>query len=635
MALLRLQDVSFSYGGPNLLEDISLEIQAGERIGLVGRNGTGKSTLLKLLEGELKPDNGEIARMPGLRIARLAQEVPTGTDETIFDEVARGLGVQGSLVARMLRLETRLHAAGADRDKNMLQAELDQLHHELDTETGWKLQRQIEQAIDRMSLDAAARFETLSSGMKRRVLLTRALVSDPEILLLDEPTNHLDIESIRWIEDSLLREERTLIFVTHDRMFLQRLATRIIEIERARIFDWSCDYVTFQSRKEAALDAEAGQEALFDKKLAQEEVWIRQGIKARRTRNEGRVRALERMREERRKRRTQTGNVRLQSQDVERSGNLVLAAQGISHHFGAATIIRECNVTIYRGDKVGILGPNGSGKTTLLRILLGELPPEKGTVRVGTNLQIAYFDQLRVQLDEEKSAVENVGDGSDTVLINGKSRHVLGYLHDFLFSGDRARSLVRYLSGGERNRLLLAKMFARPANFLVLDEPTNDLDVETLELLEELLVDFSGTVLLVSHDRTFLNNVVTSTLVFEGGGTVKEYAGGYDDWLRQRSTPVEEESEPGAKTEVPRSRTQPDKPRKLTFKERQELDGLPKAIESLEAEQAQLHAKLADPAFYRQAATEIANATNRLDEVGRRLQTAYARWEELEALRDA
>ena len=485
MAGLRLREISFSYGGRNILENITLQIESGERVGLMGRNGAGKSTLMKLIDGELRPDAGDVELSPGLRIARLAQEVPRGTAHTVFDEVAGGLGQAGTIVARIHRLAQQMAAGGTPE----IHAEHDRLQHDLDTENSWKLQQQVEDVIARMSLDGDLQFDSLSSGMKRRVLLARALACRPDLLLLDEPTNHLDIDSIRWLEDFLLREGITLVFVTHDRVFLQKLATRIVEVERARIFDWTCDYPTFLARKTAALEAEAKQEALFDDKLAQEEVWIRQGIKARRVRNEGRVRALERLREERRNRRTRTGNVRLQAQDVERSGNLVIEAKGISHRFSGQTVLQDVSTTIFRGDKIGILGPNGAGKTTLLRILLGELPPEQGTVRLGTNLQIAYFDQLRAQLDEEKSAAENVADGNDTVTVNGQSRHVLGYLQDFLFSGERSRSLVRYLSGGERNRLLLARMFTRPSNMLILDEPTNDLDAETLELLEELLVD--------------------------------------------------------------------------------------------------------------------------------------------------
>lgn len=626
MAWLRVRNLSFSYGGANILEDISFEIQPGERIGLMGRNGAGKSTLMKLIHGDLRPDAGEIESSPGMRIARLAQEVPRGTDHTVFDEVAGGLGEQGLLVARIHSLTLESHAGGGPD----VQAELDRLQHFLDTETGWKLQQAIEGVITRMSLDSAARFEALSSGMKRRVLLARALVSSPDILLLDEPTNHLDIEAIRWLEDFLLREALTLVFVTHDRMFLQRLATRIIEVERGRLFDWTCAYATFQARKAATLAAEARHDELFDKKLAEEEVWIRKGIEARRTRNEGRVRALERMREERRNRRTKAGNVRMQTQEAERSGNLVIDAKGVCKSFGDRPILRDLTATIYRGDKIGILGPNGAGKTTLLRVLLGELAPDKGTVRVGTNLQIAYFDQLRAQLDEEKTAWENVAEGNDMVQVNGKSRHIMGYLQDFLFSGERARSLVRYLSGGERNRLLLARMFTRPSNFLVLDEPTNDLDAETLELLEELLADYPGTMLLVSHDRAFLNNVVTSTLVFEGNGQVKEYAGGYDDWVRAKSADLAPPPEVMVKPEPVRAPR--DRPRRLNFKEQRELESLPALIETLETELAQLQQKFTEPGFYQQPGSEIAKLTNRLEELQQELQNAYSRWEGLEAV---
>jgi ATP-binding cassette subfamily F protein uup len=621
MALLRLRDITFSYGGANLLDGVSLEIQPGERIGLMGRNGAGKSTLLRLLRGTLQPDDGVIERAGGTQISQLAQEVPVGSNHTVLEEVARGLGAQGALVAQMMGSASQSPAATPSSHGSGT-------HDEFGADA-WKLQRQIEDVISRMDLDPALPFDTLSSGMKRRVLLAQTLVCKPDILLLDEPTNHLDLDSIRWIEDFLLRESPTLVFVTHDRVFLQRIATRIVEIERARLFDWTCDYSTFLARKEAMLAAEAQQDALFDKKLAEEEVWIRQGVKARRTRNEGRVHALERMREERRTRRVRVGNVRLQTQEVERSGNLVIAAEGIGHNFGRRTILDDVTLAVSRGDKIGILGPNGSGKTTLLRILLGELQPDRGTVRRGTNLQIAYFDQLRAQLDEDKSAVDNVADGKDTVLFNGKPRNVLGYLRDFLFSGDRARSLVRYLSGGERNRLLLARMFTHSANLLVLDEPTNDLDAETLELLEELLVDFPGTLLLVSHDRAFLNNVVTSTLVFEGQGRVKEYVGGYDDWLRQKpAEPTPTAPEP-SKSERVRPRTE--ESRRLSYKEQRELEGLPQRIEALEAEQVQLHQKLAEPTFYRQPGAEISKVTGRLQELEAELQAAYARWGDLDS----
>ncbi len=542
--------------------------------------------------------------------------------------MALGFGEQGLLVAHMLKASQRSHSAAPASHEIAPHANAQLNGLELDTESGWQIQRRIDEVLSRMGLDPSLMFDTLSSGMKRRVLLAQALVSEPDLLLLDEPTNHLDLDSIRWIEDFLLREAPTLVFVTHDRVFLQRIATRIVEVERARLFDWTCDYATFLVRKESLLAGEAQQDALFDKKLAEEEVWIRQGVKARRTRNEGRVRALERMREERRDRRARVGNVRLQAQEIERSGNLVIAAEGISHAFGGRAVLDDVSVTISRGDKIGILGPNGSGKTTLLRILLGELSPARGTVRRGTNVQIAYFDQLRAQLDEEKSAVDNVADGKEMVFFNGKSRHVLGYLRDFLFSSDRARSLVRYLSGGERNRLLLARMFTRSANLLVLDEPTNDLDTETLELLEELLVDFPGTLLLVSHDRAFLNNVVTSTVVFEGEGRVKEFVGGYDDWLRQK---VAEPAPAAAERPKPeRERPQAKSSRKLSYKEQRELEELPRRIETLEAEQTQLHQRMAEPAFFRQGGAEIAKVTARLESLETELRTAYERWETLE-----
>ncbi|MBS0261942.1 MAG: ATP-binding cassette domain-containing protein [Planctomycetes bacterium] len=627
MSWLRVKNLCFSYGGRDLLHELSFEIHAGERIGLLGRNGAGKSTLMKLLGGELRPDDGEIECEAGIRLARLAQEVPAGADQTVFEEVAAGLGEQGILIGRIHRLaqELALHPDSAG------QAELDRLQHTLDHDTGWKLQQQVESVLGRMGLPAQVKFETLSSGMKRRVLLAQALASAPHILLLDEPTNHLDVESITWLEDFLLREGLTLVFVTHDRMFLQRLANRIIEVERGRLFDWTCDYQTFQARKAEMLAAEAKQEELFDKKLAVEEVWIRKGIEARRTRNMGRVRALESMRVARRDRQSGAGNVRMSTQEAERSGNLVLDARNLSVSFAGRPVLRDVNVTIYRGDKIGILGPNGSGKTTLLRTLLGEQAPDAGTVRLGTNLQVAYFDQLREQLNEDQAAWENVADGKDQVVVNGKARHIMGYLSDFLFSGERARSLVRYLSGGERNRLLLARMFTRPANLLVLDEPTNDLDAETLELLEELLVEYTGTILLVSHDRAFLNNVVTSTLVFEGEGRVKEYAGGYDDWLRQRAPVAAVEAAPVRKPEPPREAKA--KPRKLSYKEQRELESLPELIETLETEESQLQQRFAEPGFYQQAGTEIAKVTSRLAEIHTELQQAYARWEALDELK--
>ncbi|MCA9067572.1 MAG: ATP-binding cassette domain-containing protein, partial [Planctomycetaceae bacterium] len=449
---------------------------------------------------------------------------------------------------------------------------------------------------------------------------------------LDEPTNHLDIESITWLEDFLSKYPNTLIFVTHDRVFLQKLATRIIEVERGRLFDWTCDYQMFLKRKEEFLEAEAKQEELFDKKLAEEERWIRQGIKARRTRNEGRVRALKKMREERRQRKTKVGNVQMQSQAAERSGQLILDAENVNFAYEGQPIVQDFSISLIRGDRVGLIGPNGCGKTTLLKLMLGELQPDSGTIRHGTNLQVAYFDQLRAQLDEDKTAQENVGDGSEQVSINGQNRHVLGYLQDFLFTPERARSLVRYLSGGERNRLLLAKLLTKPSNVLVLDEPTNDLDTETLELLEELLADYAGTLLLVSHDRAFLNNVVTSTVAFEGDGIFREYDGGYDDWLRQRTATLEGEKPTTPKAEKPK--TKKDKPRKLSFKEQRELAELPVRIEQLETEQAELQATMADPSFYRSDGQEIAQVKERFEKLQAELAEVYTRWESLEEFAD-
>ena len=605
MALLSLRDVSLAFGGPRLLDHVDWQIERGERVCLLGRNGEGKSTLLRLVEGQLEPDEGAVIRQQGLRIARLPQEVPEGHGATVADEVTEGLADEG-------------HGAGhAD--------------HRVDA------------VISRMGLDADARFESLSSGMKRRVLLARALVADPDILLLDEPTNHLDIEAIRWLEDFLIRYAGTLVFVTHDRAFLSRLATRIAELDRGHLSDWACDYPTFLERKEQLLAAEERQSALFDKKLAQEEVWIRKGIEARRTRNEGRVRALKAMRDARRRRRERQGTARMQLQEAERSGSLVIEAKGVSFGYAedngdgdrdrSRPVIRDLTTTIMRGDKVGIIGPNGSGKTTLLRLLLGGLPPQEGTVRQGTNLEVAYFDQLKAALDEEKTVQQNVSE-YDTIPINGQPRHVLGYLQDFLFPPERSRSLVKFLSGGERSRLLLARLFTRPSNVLVLDEPTNDLDIETLELLESLLVDYQGTVLLVSHDRAFLNDVVTSTLAIEADGRVKEYDGGYDDFLRQRreEAPAEPRTPPATAAAASSLRPQAERPRKLNLKERKELEALPGRIEELEAARAELHDAMADPAFYRQDGGTIAEARARLEAIESELAAAYERWEELEGL---
>ncbi len=601
MALLNLRSVSLAFGGPLLLDHVDLQVERGERVCLLGRNGEGKSTLLRLIEGEIEPDAGEILRQQGVRIARLAQAVPEGVGQTVAEAVAEDL----------------------PQDDPLLGA----AHHD----------HRVLAVLSKMDLDPDAPFESLSSGMKRRVLLAKALVAEPEILLLDEPTNHLDIESIRWLEEHLLRWDGTLIFVTHDRALLERLATRILELDRGHLYDWACDYPTFLKRKEELLAAEARQAELFDKKLAQEEVWIRKGIQARRTRNEGRVRALKALREARSQRRERQGTARLQAQEAGKTGTLVIEAEGLGFAYGQGDhppVIQGLTTIIQRGDKIGLIGPNGSGKTTLLRLLLGDLTPKEGTIRHGTNLEVAYFDQLKATLDEEKTVQENVSE-YETIIIDGRPRHVLGYLQDFLFEPERSRTLVRVLSGGERSRLLLAKLFTKPSNVLVLDEPTNDLDIETLELLESLLVDYGGTVLLVSHDRAFLNNLATGTLVIEPGGTVKEYVGGYDDYLRQRL----EQSPPEPKTtnkdtaNTTKAKDK-DRPRKLSYKQRQELEALPARIEEIEAARQKIHEAMADPDFYRQPSNAITEVKAKLDALDAKLAETFERWETLEELAD-
>lgn len=629
MALLSLRDVSFGFNSPPLLEHIDLNIERGDRIGLLGRNGTGKSTLMKLMIGELPPDHGVVDRQAGSRVARLVQDVPVGKSGTIFDEVAAGLGDEGVAVAAQYHLH-HPDATLTDALRKELEHKAETLNHDI----GWQLEHRIEQILERMQLDPLKPFDQLSSGMKRRVLLGQSLVSEPDILLLDEPTNHLDIDAIRWLEEFLLKFEGTFVFVTHDRVFLQRLATRIVELDRGRLFDWPCDYVTFLERKEAALAAEEQQQALFDKKLAVEEAWIRRGVKARRVRNEGRVRALKKLREERRARREKIGSVKIELQEAEKSGALVIDAKEMSYSIGEHQIIQGLTTMIMRGDKVGIVGPNGSGKTTLLRLLLGQLNPTSGQVKRGTNLEVAYFDQLRAQLDEEKSVQDNVSDGKDVQLINGQRRHIIGYLEDFLFTPERSRSPARYLSGGERNRLLLARLLSKPSNVLVLDEPTNDLDAETLDLLEEMIVDYPGTVLLVSHDRAFLNNVVTNLLVFQDDGSIIEFTGGYDDWINQ----CKRTQESPAPTTTPVKTVRESKSssssstRRRTYKEQQELLQLPKTIECLENEQRGLHASMASPDFYQQDKSEIAKASKRLAEIDSELELSFERWELLEGL---
>jgi ABC transport system ATP-binding/permease protein len=631
MGLLLINDVSLSFGGPPLLDGVTLQIEAGERIGLLGRNGSGKSTLMKLLAGQITPDSGEIIRSGSVKIAMLAQDVPDDLPGTVYDVVATGGQEHVELLREYHDLTLRI--AGSSDDG--LLRKLEGIQHRIETSGAWHYHQQVERAIARAELDENARFRVLSAGMKRRVFLARALANDPDLLLLDEPTNHLDVSTILWLEDFLLKFEKTLMFVTHDRAFLQRLATRIVEIDRGRLLSFACDYRAYLERRQALLEAEEKQWQEFDKKLSKEETWIRQGVKARRTRNEGRVRALMQMRRERARRQEQAGVSRLVIQEAERSGRMVVEAKAVSFAWGDTKIVDKFSTTIFRGDKVGVIGPNGSGKTTLLKILLGELTPHQGTVRPGTNVSIAYFDQLRAQLDENKTLRENIGGGNDTVIIGGFPRNVVGYLQDFLFSPERIISPVSSLSGGERNRLLLAKLFVIPSNVLVLDEPTNDLDTETLELLEDRLINYNGTIMLVSHDRELLNNVVTSTIVFEGDGRLKEYVGGYDDWLRQRKTATEQVQSIAPKEQKQKKEKAPKVKGKLSFKETRELESLPLIIEALEEEKKRITETLNSSEFYATRDLGKINAANdRLGAVEKDLDEAYLRWHELETLAD-
>ncbi|MBN1827820.1 MAG: ATP-binding cassette domain-containing protein [Deltaproteobacteria bacterium] len=628
MTLLSLKDVSLGFGGPKLLDGADLQICRGERICLVGRNGAGKSTLLKVLHGELTPDRGTVARAQGLKTALLPQEAPREPKGTVYDIVASGQPGDN----RTVREENQKNSPKLSRQcDEVSQRKLNSMQRDLDTGVTWQLHRQIQAVISRMGLDEKAESSLLSAGHRRRVHLARVLLNKPDILLLDEPTNHLDIDAILWMEDFLLRSATTLIFVSHDRIFINKMSTRIVELDRGRLTSFPGNIETYRDRKEELIGNEESASAEFNKKLMREETWLRQGVKARRTRNEGRVKILMEMRDEVRRRRTRSGNVRLLVQEAERSGRLVADVADISLAFNGKTILSHFSTTIMRGDKIGIIGPNGCGKTTLLRMLLGEISPDSGAVKLGTHLEAAYFDQLREKLDESKTLQENVADKGETVFINGKHRHIIGYLKDFLFSPAQARAPISALSGGERNRLLLARLFTKPSNLLVLDEPTNDLDAETLELVESMLIDYGGTVLVASHDRAFLNNVVSSTLVFEGEGRVSEHVGGYDDWQRLRSAENE-----GTKPLLQRKKTKPQNataaPRKLTFKEQRELDLLPEIIETLEEEKLTLYAAMADPALYKKAGENVQGLQVRLDQVERDLETSYARWELLEEL---
>ena len=628
MALLGMQDVGIAFGGPLVLDRARFAIERGERVCLLGRNGAGKSTIMKLLDGTMLPNTGDVIRQTGVTVTRLEQEVPDDVDGTTFDVVAEGLGEAGLLLARYHQAS---HDVGVHASDSALR-ELDRLHHALDSANAWEMQSRVDTVLEHLGLDADLPFAAASGGRKRQTLLARALVRQPDVLLLDEPTNHLDVEAVEWMEQFLIDRGATLVFVTHDRAFLRRVATRIVELDRGKLVDWGTDYDTYLQRKAAALDVEAKEWAEFDRKLAKEEVWIRTGIQARRTRNEGRVRSLEALRVERGTRRERTGTVRLQAQEAERSGRLVVEAKNVSFARGERAIVRDFSTTITRGDRVGLIGPNGSGKTTLLRLLLGELEPDSGTIRMGTGLEVAYFDQLREQLDPERSVFDSIADGADWVEIGSARKHGLGYLQDFLFSPDRARTPVRALSGGERNRLLLARLFTRSFNLLVLDEPTNDLDIETLDLLEELLLDFTGTLLVVSHDRAFLDNVVTSTLVFEGGGYVNEYVGGYADWVRQRrpvSAPVAPKRV-AAPVAAPKAlKTQ--KKRRLSFKETTELASLPDRIDAHEREREAVLLSLSDVALLRDGAA-VAGVRARLAALDAEIAALTERWEALETI---
>jgi len=622
MPLITLQDVFLSYGQPPLIDHINLVIEPGERVCLIGRNGAGKSTLLKILTGQIIADEGLIKRSSGVKIAQLEQSVPHDTQGNVFDVIADGLGSEGKLIQQFHHLTQQLSHDSSPKIFN----ELEKCQAEIERIDGWDINQRVESIITKMDLDPEVDIASLSGGYKRRVLLARALVCNPDLLLLDEPTNHLDIEAIQWVEQFLLKWEGSLLFISHDRRFMDNLANRFIEIDRGKLAEFNCDYSTYLVRKEENLEIEDRQNALFDKRLSQEEVWIRQGIKARRTRNEGRVRSLEAMRSEYAERRKRLGTAKMDIHQADKSGKIVAEATNISFSFDQDAVVKDFSTLIQRGDKVGFIGRNGVGKTTLIKLLLGELTPQQGTIKIGTNLNVAYFDQYRSALDEEKTVQDNVSGGRDMLEIGGKSRHVISYLQDFLFAPDRCRQPVKALSGGERNRLLLAKLFTAPSNILVLDEPTNDLDIDTLDLLEELLIDYKGTVILVSHDRAFLNNVVTSTLVFEGDGAINQYVGGYDDWLRQRKTIEQPKSSAGVKVKPKSIKVV----KKLSYKDQRELDELPKKIELLETQIQSISTKMSENEFYRSSKVEIQKAETQLADWQSQLSKCYKRWELLE-----
>ncbi len=635
MANLFLRDIQLSFGTTTIFDKVNLQVEEGERLCIVGRNGEGKSTLLKIMEGSIEADDGTRVIPEGIKIAKLQQEVPHDMAGTVFHIISMGMGDMGGLLESFHRLSHEV----AENYTEALMEKMSKVQQKIDDKNGWELNQKVETIISKLSLPADDQFSSLSGGMKRRVLLAQALIQEPNILLLDEPTNHLDIPSIQWLEDFLKNLNCSLVFITHDRSFLQALATRIIEVDRGQLHNWECDYLTYLERKESQLESEAKTNAVFDKKLAQEEVWIRQGIKARRTRNEGRVRALEKLRDEHKARRSQQGKVKLQASRAANSGKQVIEMENVTFGWPGKQVMQNFSTMIVRGDKIGIIGKNGCGKSTLINLILGKLQPTSGEIKLGTNIAIAYFDQHREQLDENKPVVESILEESDFVEINGHRKHIMSYLGDFLFSPERARQPVKALSGGERNRLLLARAFCKPSNLMILDEPTNDLDIETLELLEELLMNYTGTVLIVSHDRAFLNNIATSSIVFDAPGIVNEYVGGYDDWLRQRPDNIAEMalSKTKQQKEKPKTHEKPhssdkklneNKPKKISYQEQREYDELPKQIEDLESSLENLNQQICHPDFYQQETSGDILLELKTQET--KLEAAFERWEVLE-----